>query len=73
MIGRFLIKLFESERAALVRLAEMERRDPRDQAAILLREALEHRGLLPPPTGTAVNHEESQKAGAASPQGRADF
>jgi len=41
--------LLESDEAmALVRLALREKRTPRDQAAYLIRQSLEHLGLLPP-------------------------
>lgn len=46
-MARFTIQLFENERAALVELAERERRDPRAQAALLIRKALELDGLIP--------------------------
>lgn len=44
---RITISLFENERDALYELAQIERRDTRQQAALLVREALEQRGLLP--------------------------
>lgn len=44
MIG---ITLEDEERSALFILAERERRELRAQAAMLIREALERRGLLP--------------------------
>lgn len=40
------IALREDERNALDQLSMIERRDPRAQAALLIREALERRGLL---------------------------
>lgn len=52
MIG---IYLDGNERAALLNLAERERRDMRDQAALIIRQELIERGLLPAdaPTTTA--------------------
>jgi hypothetical protein len=45
---RMFLSLTPDEAKALGRLAERERRDPRQQAALLLRQALEARGVLPP-------------------------
>ncbi len=53
-MARFTIKLSEVERAALVKLAEDEQRDPRVQATLLVRESLERRGLLPVKTPNAI-------------------
>jgi len=44
--SRFTVNLWPEERAALRELALQERRDPRDQAAIIIREVLTRRGLL---------------------------
>jgi hypothetical protein len=41
-----MIQLNDQERAALCRLAETEKRDLRAQAVLLIRNALEHRGLI---------------------------
>jgi len=46
---RFTVNLQTEEREALVALAQQERRDPRDQAAIIIRDVLRARGLLPGP------------------------
>jgi hypothetical protein len=43
---RIGVALTDSERAALWKLGRRERRDPRDQAAILIRKGLEHEGLI---------------------------
>jgi hypothetical protein len=43
---RVTLTMTEGEIAALVKLARRERRDPRQQAALVLREALEQRGFL---------------------------
>jgi len=44
---RITIPLFKAERDALFELAHHERRDTRGQAAILVRQELAQRGLLP--------------------------
>ncbi len=44
---RINVTLLESEREALYRLARIERRDTRGQAAVLIRQELERLGLLP--------------------------
>jgi hypothetical protein len=46
---RVTVTLEPEEKAALLRLAQIERRDPRRQAALILRQELERRGLLEPP------------------------
>ena len=51
MRGMYL-PLGNEERRALVRLASRERRDPRDQAALLIRRELERLGLIERPTLT---------------------
>lgn len=43
---RITITLFEAEREALYTLARLERRDTRGQAAFLVRQELQRRGLL---------------------------
>jgi hypothetical protein len=52
---RFNTLLTESEFAALVRLADTERRDTRAQAAVLIAEGLIERGLLTKENPDAVN------------------
>jgi hypothetical protein len=47
-VRRITVTLQQEEVAALGMLAEQERRDPRDQAAVLIRQGLEQRGLLRP-------------------------
>lgn len=42
------IPLSPDEQEAIVKLAQIERRAPRDQAALLIRQSLERLGLLPP-------------------------
>jgi hypothetical protein len=44
------IYLDQQERDALSNLAQRERRDPRDQAALIIRRELERAGLLPTDT-----------------------
>lgn len=46
IVSRFTVNLWPEERAALRELAQQERRDPRDQAAVIIREVLTRRGLL---------------------------
>jgi len=46
MRRRMMIALDGRERSALVELAERERRDPRQQAAVIIREVLIDHGLL---------------------------
>jgi len=41
------IVLLPTEREALITLADRELRDPRQQAAVIIRRELERRGLLP--------------------------
>ncbi len=45
---RVIVRLMSTEREALVLLAERERRNPREQAAVLIHEELVRRGLLEP-------------------------
>ena len=46
MMTRLTVILHRNEREALLALALSERRDLRDQAAVMLRDALIQRGLL---------------------------
>ncbi len=48
MKTRMSFFISEDERAALWRLAEHERRDPRDQVGLIVRAQLEKLGLLAP-------------------------
>jgi len=50
---RVTIYLDQQERDALSNLAQRERRDPRDQAALIIRHELQRAGLLPADTSTA--------------------
>jgi hypothetical protein len=53
------------EREALVELARRERRDPRDQAALIVVRELERAGLLPAaPAAPLVESQELAHAGA---------
>jgi len=45
-MARIMISLHGDERDALLILAQRERRDPREQAALCIRHELERRGLL---------------------------
>jgi hypothetical protein len=59
-MARVTIRLETQERDALWELAQRERRDMRDQAALIIRHELEREGLLQPVTSTqaaqAVQH-----------------
>lgn len=44
---RLMVTLQEQEQNALWKVSELERRDPRDQAALFIHEGLQRRGLLP--------------------------
>lgn len=50
---RMTIQLPISERDALFQLARREYRNPREQAAVIIRRELERRGLLPADSGAA--------------------
>jgi hypothetical protein len=50
------VRLTPNEFADLIQLAQRERRDYRDQAAILIREQLEKLGFPQSPTTPAVMH-----------------
>ena len=52
MVRRVYVPLDEIERRALGQLASRERRDPRAQAALLIRRELERLGLIERPTLT---------------------
>ena len=45
-MNRVIVRLEKNELAALVNLAQRECRDPRQQAAAIIRQELERRGLL---------------------------
>lgn len=44
---RMTLVLLQDEREALLTMARRERRDPREQAALMIRRELEREGLLP--------------------------
>ena len=46
-MARIMLTIETDERDALIELARREKRDARAQGAMLLRESLERRGLLP--------------------------
>jgi len=56
-MSRLFVPLQRKEFEALFKLAENELRDPRQQAAVLVRQGLEQRGLLPkdPTISQALN------------------
>lgn len=53
-MARIMITLQQNEREALIELAQRERRDPRDQAALIIRRELERADLLPTDTPTPI-------------------
>jgi hypothetical protein len=53
-MSRITVNLHTDEQKALQSLAQVERRHPRQQAAILIRRELERRGLLPEPKQTVA-------------------
>ena len=57
--ARINVPLALTERSALMRLAEYERREPRDQAAYIIRRELERAGLLEPLTVQSKNAPDS--------------
>lgn len=59
--GRITVTLDLAEKAALGELAERQRRDPRAQAAYLIRQSLEQLGLLSP-TPTPTNYHNRQES-----------
>lgn len=60
MRTRIQIALDAAERSGLIRLAEKEMRDPRDQLKLILRQELERRGLWP--AGNAHDHQAEEAA-----------
>lgn len=59
-MNRITVSLTKDERTALQVLSDRERRNPRDQAALLIRSALERIGLLlsdNQPTHQEAKHE----------------
>lgn len=52
MTVRIIVSLGRDEKSALMRLAEIEKRDERQQAAYLIKEALIRLGLLQPASAT---------------------
>lgn len=54
-MSRLMIYLDLPEREALISLAQRERRDPRDQAALFVRDGLQRAGLLPTDSPTPAD------------------
>ena len=52
-MNRITVALYKDEQDALLKLSAKERRDPRAQAAVLIRRELERAGLLHSNTNTA--------------------
>jgi len=59
---RLQVTLDENEARLLVRWAALELRDPRDQIRLIVRQALQQRGLLPAETKAAQAEGESREA-----------
>jgi hypothetical protein len=59
-MNRLNVYIQQAERAALLQLAQNERRDPRDQAALLIRQRLEQLGLLPAPNPPAKENRDER-------------
>lgn len=58
---RITIPLEQGEKSALMKLAKTELRDPRQQAAFIIRQALERAGMVDPtPPTTQKNKPESE-------------
>ena len=61
ILTKIYVPLDESERRALIQLSLAEKRDPRKQAALFIRQSLVNLGLLPPaptiPPKVEVQHE----------------
>ena len=63
-MARITLTVETDERDALIELARIEKRDPRAQGAMLLRESLERRGLLPLINAMAIDRNAAQQTGA---------
>lgn len=53
---RITITLSQEEKDALIKLAEQKRRDPRAQAAMMIRRVIEEYGLIPWRPGSPIPH-----------------
>lgn len=62
MPTKIMIAIEDEERAALYELAKRERRDPRDQVALILRAELVDLGLLP------IEHQQTRPRRPVTPQ-----
>ena len=58
---RLMVPLDGVERSALAELAQRERRDPRQQAAFLIRRGLELAGMLPVDTNANRQRQDGQR------------
>lgn len=56
-MARMMIPLEIDEKQAIISLADREKRDPRQQAALLIRQQLENLGLLHPASTPAASME----------------
>jgi hypothetical protein len=64
---KLVISLDGAERSALAEFAQIERRDPRDQAALIIREALEKRGLLRPDHSPIAQPDQAREVSSVQP------
>jgi hypothetical protein len=62
-MARVIVNLGEHERSALDRLAKRERRIPRAQAALIIRQELERRGILSTRSGLFQETHEQVRGG----------
>ncbi len=63
-MARVMIRLETDEREALLILSQREKRDPRQQAALLIRFELERMGLLPVVNASPTERNAAQQTGA---------
>jgi len=60
MLQKVYVPLNSEERQALIKLASIKRRDPRVQAAYLIRQSLERLNLLPPAPVVSSEYEHEE-------------
>jgi len=59
MNAKITVTLHENEKLALIELAQREERDPRAQAALIIRSELQRLGYLQSPTNLPAKEEKS--------------
>lgn len=69
-MSRITVWVEDDEHEALIEFARIEKRDPRSQAAMIIREFLERRGLLPLDVAPTIKRE-GLKQGEALPNAAA--